>query len=130
MIFNKDGITDDEIDMLEEIVKVLLCNSRNELLLCQDDGVLHFVGGHPEEGENIEECALREIKEETCIHGMVSLVPFLQLQEYQTNFFGTGKNGLARITYIEGITDEVFNYAVRKLDEEEAKRDFRLIYNQ
>lgn len=67
VIFNKEGIKDDEIQMREQRVKIVLRNSQDELLLCKVDGVYHFVGGHPEDGESIEECAKREIEEETGI---------------------------------------------------------------
>lgn len=129
VIFNKERITDDEIEMREKRVKVLLRNSKNELLLCKVDGVYHFVGGHPEEKESINECAKREVKEETGIDMQSeSFTPFLELKQYKSNYFGTGKNGLATITYIDGKTDERFNYEKRDLDDKEAKKDFTLAY--
>lgn len=51
--------------MRESRVKILLRNSNEELILCKIDGVYHFVGGHPEDGESIQECARRKVKEET-----------------------------------------------------------------
>ena len=52
----------------------------------------------------------------------------MELKEYKSNYFGTGKNGLATITYIEGLTDKRFSYTNRKLDEKESKKDFELEY--
>ena len=129
VIFNNEGIKDDEIQMREQRVMIVLRNSQDELLLCKVDGVYHFVGGHPEDGESIEECAKREIEEETGIKMESSTcTPFLELKQYKSDYFGTGKNGLATITYMDGIRNERFNYNNRKLDEEEAKKNFTLEY--
>lgn len=128
VVFNKEGLTDDEIEMREQRVKVILRNSNDELLLCKVDGVYHFVGGHPEK-ESIDDCAKREVKEETGIDmESESFTPFLELKEYKSDYFGTGKNGLATITYIDGRTDERFNYGKRDLDEKESEKEFILEY--
>lgn len=129
VVFNKEGLTDDEIEMREQRVKVVLRNSNDELLLCKVDGVYHFVGGHPEGEESINNCAKREVKEETGIDmESESFTPFLELKQYKSDYFGTGKNGLATITYIDGKTDERFNYGKRDLDEKESEKEFVLEY--
>lgn len=129
VVFNKERLTDDEIEMREQRVKIILRNSKDELLLCKVDGVYHFVGGHPKGKESINECAKREVKEETGIDmESESFTPFLELKQYKSDYFGTGKNGLATITYIDGKTDERFNYEERNLDEKEAEKDFVLEY--
>lgn len=129
VVFNEERLTDDEIEMREQRVKIILRNSKNELLLCKVNGVYHFVGGHPEGKESINECAKREVKEETGID-MESeyFTHFLELKQYKSDYFGTGKNGLATITYIDGKTDKRFNYEERNLDEKEAQKDFELEY--
>lgn len=129
VIFNKEGLTDEEIEMKEQRVKVVLRNANDDLLLCKVDGVYHFVGGHPEEDESINDCAKREVKEETGIDmESGTFTPFLELKQYKSDYFGTGKNGLATITYIDGKTDKRFDYEERKLDEKEAEKEFILEY--
>ena len=59
---------------------------------------------------------------------VLTFIPFLELKQYKSDYFGTGKNGLATITYMDGISNERFNYNNRKLDEEEAKKNFTLEY--
>lgn len=115
--------------MKENRVKILLTNSRDEVLLCKVDGVYHFVGGHPENDESIQEGAKREVKEETGIEeDSRKFMPFLSLKQYKRDYFGTGKNGLATITFIECYTDKEYSYEDRKLDEREREKDFKLEY--
>lgn len=92
VIFNKERLMDDEIEMREQRVKILLRNSKDELLLCKVDKVYHFVGGHPEGKESINECAKREVKEETGINmESESFTPFLELKQYKSRLFWNRK---------------------------------------
>ncbi len=129
IVFNKERILDEDIEVKETRVKVLLHNSANEILLCKINEVYHFVGGHPKSNETFQECAKRELEEETGINVKSSLFnPFLQLKEYKSNYFNTGKKGMSTIIYVECQTDNKFDYNNRNLDDEEAKKDFKLEY--
>lgn len=129
VILNPHNILSDDIEIKEERVKVLLINSNNELLLCKINGIYHFVGGHPDHNESINNCARRETLEETGIECEPDeFVPFLQLQEFHSNYFETGKKALSTITYMCVNTDKVYDYNNRKLDEEEASKQFNLQY--
>ena len=64
---NPNKLTMDDIDREQHRVKVLLFNSKDEILLCKINGVYNFIGGHIEENETVLETAQREIKEETGI---------------------------------------------------------------
>ena len=129
VVFNSENITDDEVEIREHRVKVIIRNSNDEILLCKVNGIYHFVGGHPENNESLQACAKREVKEETGISMEEnSFNPFFELKQYKSDYFGTGQNALATITYLEGKTDKIFDYEKRNLDEQEAKKEFTLEY--
>ncbi len=52
---NPNKLTMNDIDREQHRVKVLLFNSKDEVLLCKIYGVYNFIGGHIEENETILE---------------------------------------------------------------------------
>lgn len=131
VVFNKQNLLDENIQIFENKVKVILKNSKDELLVCKRNGVIHFIGGKMEKNETYQEAAAREIAEET---GIVistsdkSLKPFFKMKQYQENYYNSGKNCLLSITYLLCNTDEKFDYNKRNLDEYESKEHFTLEY--
>ena len=129
IIINNHNLSANDTQIKEDRVKVLIINSKGELLLCKINGVYHFVGGHIENGESLIQCAKRETMEESGLNLAESTFsPFLQLTQYEKNYYKKKKNCLSTITYMEGKTDTRFDYSQRKLDSEEAKKDFQLSY--
>ena len=131
VIFNKQNLSDDNIQIFENKVKVIIKNSKDELLVCKRNGVIHFIGGKVERNETCQEAAIREIAEETGIaisDSNNSLVPFFRMKQYQQNYYNSGKNCLLSITYLVCDTDEKFDYNKRNLDENESKEYFTLEY--
>ena len=129
VVVNKNGLSDSDIDRQENRVKLLMFNSRGEILLCRVNGVYNFVGGHIENGETLETCAQRELLEETGIRLDASrFSPFFELKQYEQNYYNSGRNYLTRIFFMEGNTDVHFDYSKRHLDSDEAKKDFSLAY--
>lgn len=45
IVINKNNLSDSEIQIRHDKVKILLENSSKELLFCKLNGVLYFVGG-------------------------------------------------------------------------------------
>lgn len=131
VVFNRQNLSDGDIQIFENKVKVILKNSRNELLVCKRNGVIHFIGGKMEKNETYQEAATREIAEETGIvisSSDSSLEPFFKMKQYQQNYYNSGKNCLLSITYLLCTTDEEFDYSKRNLDEYESKEHFTLEY--
>ena len=131
VIFNNQNLSDEDIQIFENKVKVIIKNSKDELLVCKRNGVIHFIGGKVEKNETCQEAATREIAEETGIAISVSdssLVPFFRMKQYQQNYYNSGKNCLLSITYLLCDTDEKFDYDKRNLDEYESKEHFTLEY--
>jgi 8-oxo-dGTP pyrophosphatase MutT (NUDIX family) len=127
---NPNKLTMDDIDREQHRVKVLLFNSKNEILLCKINGVYNFIGGHIEGKETALETAQREIKEEAGISlrlGCFS-APFFKLQAFEKNYYGSPRNYFTTIEFIEGRTDTPIDLNETNLDPEEQKKDFRLEY--
>ena len=48
---NLNNLTMNDIQKQQHRVKVILLNSKDEILLCRRNGVYNFIGGHIENGE-------------------------------------------------------------------------------
>ena len=51
VIFNNQNLSDEDIQIFENKVKVIIKNSKDELLVCKRNGVIHFIGGKVEKNE-------------------------------------------------------------------------------
>ena len=67
VIYNEHNIEKNKINETITRVKVLLINSNNEITVAFSDNIYHFVGGHVEENETLNEALVREVLEETGI---------------------------------------------------------------
>ena len=67
IIINDHQLTDDDIEMKVVRVKGLILNSKGKILLAHNNHTYQFPGGHVDDDESMDECILREIKEETGI---------------------------------------------------------------
>ena len=127
---NLHNLTMSDIQKQQHRVKIILLNSKNEILLCRRNGVYNFIGGHIEKGEGTLECAQREVREETGM--MVKLrdfeLPFYKLQCYEKNYYNLGLNYYTTIQFLVGNTDEQIDLNKRQLDENELKQVFTLEY--
>lgn len=66
-ITNVDNLKDSDITEVVKRVKVLLINSKNEILLGYSHNMYQFPGGHVEKGEPLTNTVNREVLEETGI---------------------------------------------------------------
>lgn len=67
IIYNYDNLEEREMNKLVERAKILIVNSKDEIMLAYSHKNYFLVGGHVEENESLEECLKREVKEETGI---------------------------------------------------------------
>lgn len=120
-----------EIDMTEVVkrVKVLIINSKNEILLGYSHHDYQFPGGHVEEKETLQDTLEREIREETGIHLQDrNLIPFAKSLGYYKDWPAPGKNRKIEIYYYEVQTDEKPNLANTSYTENETEGNFKLEY--
>ncbi len=128
IIINDHNLTDADIEQKVVRVKGLIMNSRGKILLAHNNNTYQFPGGHTEENESMNDCILREIKEETGITVEITEDPFLCIRTYDNNYFGTGKKVLNSIYYYRFFTDEVPNFDETHYDDLELATDFDLFY--
>lgn len=128
IIINDNNLTDDEISEKVVRVKGLMINSNGKILLAHNNNTFQFPGGHLENDESMDDCIIREIKEETGIDLKVDEEPFLCIKTYDNNYFNTGRKVLNYIYYYRFFTDELPNLDETHYDELELATDFNLYY--
>lgn len=128
LIYNNFGLQEEQVDDTIIRTKALMINSKNEILLGYSYKTYQFPGGHLKEGETIFGCLQREIKEETGIFIKDSLSPFLKRTEYHQNYLNNNKNCKIINYYYLIYTDELPKKEERKLDEQEKRGNFTLLY--
>lgn len=125
---NDFNISDCDIEKKVVRVKGLIINSKGKILLAHNNNTYQFPGGHLEDNENMDDCIVREIKEETGIDVKLKETAFLCLETYDNNYFDTGKKVLNTIYYYRFFTDDMPNFKETHYDELELATDFNLFY--
>lgn len=127
---NLHNLTMNDIQKQQHRVKVILLNSKGEILLCRRNGVYNFIGGHIEDGEGPLECAQREVREETGITIRLGNfnAPFYKLQCFEKNYYNLGLNYFTTIQFLVGRTDAQIDLNKRQLDKNESEQIFTLEY--
>lgn len=127
IIYNEDNLKEEDIDELVVRTKGLIINSKNEISLGYSHGTYQFTGGHLEEGESLEECLVREIKEETgIILKDYSMKPFYKTVYYTKNYHNSGKNRKNEIYFYIIKTDEVADMSNSNLDDWEKDGNYEI----
>lgn len=127
-VINDDNLNDEEIEMKVVRVKALILNSKGNILLVFNNNTYQFPGGHVNDDESIDDCIKREIREEIGIDVEIKEDPFLSIETYDSNYFGTGKKVLNTIYYYRVYTDLEPDLSNTKYDELELKTSFDLFY--
>lgn len=128
-IYNKDNLTKEDITETVIRVKMLLVNSKDEILLGFCHNTYQFPGGHLENNETLIECVTREVKEETGMELKLDKIePFFKIKHYNRNYRGTGENRCSKIYYYKINTDEKYNLSNVNYTESEKEGNFELRY--
>ncbi len=126
--FNYDKLAEEEMHDKVIRVKGLIINSRNEILLGEAFNTIQYPGGHLEGEESLEKALKREIKEETGITLKGKYEPFFAIKYFMKDYPKKGHNRALEIYYFKINTDIVYDLKKTKLDNQEQKGNFKLIY--
>lgn len=128
IIINDHELTEEDLEMEVIRVKGLILNSQGKVLLVHNNNTYQFPGGHLEENETMNECIIREIEDETGISLTVEENPFLCIETFDNDYFGTNKKVLNRIYYYRFFTNQEPDLSKTHYDELELETDFNLFY--
>ena len=128
-IVNEDHLKEEEITEVVKRVKVLLLNTKKEILLGYSHHTYQFPGGHVEENETLLNAVKREIKEETGIElKMNALEYFAYKYGYYKDYPKKGQNRKIEIYYYEIECNEKPNLKNTSYTEHEKNGNFKLHY--
>lgn len=129
LITNKYNLTDSDMTEVVKRVKVLLVNSKNDVLLGYSHNNYQFPGGHLEDNETLVQAVNREVLEETGIElKITNIEPFACAIGYYKDWPAEGKNRKIEIYYYEVKTDEKPNLENTEYTENEKDGNFELRY--
>lgn len=129
IVTNINNLNEEDMTDFTVKVKLLLVNSKNELLLGYSHHEYQFPGGTQEDGESLIDTVKRELMEETGIMLDKSIInPFVKSLGYYKDWPSEGRNKKVEIYYYEIKTDEKPNLDKIKLTEKEKEGNFTLRY--
>ena len=129
IINNINNLQENEMTDLVRKVKILLTNSKGEIMLGYADHEYQFPGGTAEADEDLIDTVNREIEEETgIVLNVKDVEPFLCAIGYYKDWPKEGRNKKISIYYYEVKTDELPNLNNLNLTENEIAKNFELRY--
>lgn len=129
IIYNEDKLKDEEINEWVKRAKILVVNSKDELLLAHTDDNYYLLGGHVDGDESDNECLIREIKEEAGIEYNPKVdKPFVSIKYYCKDYLQEGVNRGYISNYYVIYDDMVPNPLNVSLTEWEKASNLRLVY--
>ena len=129
IIYNTDNINENEINRIVRRAKVLIVNSKGQILLALSDNNYFLVGGHVDSDESDFECLKREIKEEMGVDVDIEpMTPFLRIKYLNKDYPKEGVNTMSVANYYVLNKDIKPNEDNVDLTKEEAKGNFHIEY--
>ena len=129
IVYNEQKINDEDINNVVKRAKLVVENSKGEILLGHTDDSYYLLGGHVEDGETNKECLKREIKEEAGIDYTPKIKrPFCVIKYYTKDYPHEGDNSLFIGNYYVIKDDLIPDYEKVSLTNLEAKGHFKLVY--
>lgn len=129
IIYNSDYLEEKDINKTISRAKVLLYNSKDEILLAYSHKNYFLVGGHLEDNETFVDCIKREVLEEVGIELEIGEVkPYFVIEYLCKDYPEVGDNTRFVIKYFSILTDSVVDISKVKLTDSEKDGNFEVRY--
>ena len=129
IIYNNDNINENNINRIIRRAKVLIVNSKGEVLLAKSNNNYFLVGGHVDNDESDFECLEREIKEEMGVDLKVEpMIPFLRIKYLNKDYPKEEVNTMSVSNYYVINKDIKPNEKKTNLTRAEEKGNFHIEY--
>ena len=128
IVHNKDNLKDEDVTEVVKRVKVLIVNSKKEILLGYSYHEYQFPGGHVEDKERLISAVNRELLEETGMKLELKIRPFAKMTNYYKDYPIKGNNRKNEIYYYSIDSDRKINLNRTDYTDEEIDGDFVLEY--
>ncbi len=129
IIINEDKLKEKEVNGVVKRAKLVVENSKGELLLVKCHGNCYLIGGHVDGDEKDNDTLIREIREEAGIDFDPKVgEPFYSIKYYCRDYPEKGHNTKYISNYYSIKYDLKPNLDNVSLTDDEAEGDFRLEY--
>jgi 8-oxo-dGTP pyrophosphatase MutT (NUDIX family) len=129
IIYNENNLKEEEISEWVKRAKVLVVNSKDEILIAHTDDSYYFLGGHVDGNETDYECLVREIKEEAGIDYNPKIdEPYVSIKYLLKDYPEEGINKGYISNYYVIYDDMVPNPKNVNLTDGEKEGHLRLVY--
>ena len=129
IIYNESNIKEEEVHEWVKRAKVLVVNSKDEILIGHTIDNYYFLGGHVDGDESDYECLVREIREEAGVDYDPKIdKPFMSIKYLFKDYPEVGINKGYIANYYVIYDDLVPNPDNVNLTELENSKKFRLLY--
>lgn len=129
VIHNEDNLTLNDANKVTRRAKLIVENSKEEILICHM-GVKYFlIGGHIDNDESDEQCLTREVAEESGVTlNFSNILPIASSNYINKDYPKEGTITYTNTNYYAIKYDLVPNIEMQNLTEEEIKENFKLMY--
>ena len=126
---NKNNLTLNDANKVTRRAKLIVENSKEEILICHM-GVKYFlIGGHIDNDESDEQCLTREVAEESGVTlNFSNILPIASSNYINKDYPKNGDITYTNTNYYAIKYDLVPNIEMQNLTEEEIKENFKLMY--
>lgn len=126
---NKNNLTLNDANKVTRRAKLIVENSKEEILICHM-GVKYFlIGGHIDNDESDEQCLTREVAEESGVTlNFSNILPIASSNYINKDYPKNGDITYTNTNYYAIKYDLVPNIEMQNLTEEEKKENFKLMY--
>lgn len=129
IIYNKHNLKDEEINRIVRRAKILIINSKEEILMVHCHNNYYLVGGHLEDDESFDECIVKELKEETGIDiPLEKREPYFIIEHLNKDYPSKGINSKSIANYYILRSDVKPDLSKINLTSDEKEGNFELKY--